>query len=281
PVNIDIIDVFGSIGTVKDALGNVITSTTTDENGRIGTDSRKLSYHISTKGGDYAKIRLSSGTFETHVGTSVKMMTTGGTPSRFEFVTHPDQLGPTTAGAKSTPFTIEKRDDFDNPTGVEGITVTLESDSPCPDYIFWTADGTRYLTEEDRTFSGWTSPVWPVPTNNCSRISFRYVDPYSSLPVGEDGTPNTPSAGLPARPALGKWIITAEYGVRKGTCAITMNPGSITRIGFDIFPSTAEPIYAGLNENKDGLVKLEIETQDSLGNPNPVASDTVINLTSD
>ncbi|MBU1449030.1 hypothetical protein KKF45_04290, partial [Patescibacteria group bacterium] len=276
PVLIDVIDVSGSTGTVRDSAGNVVTSTTTDSNGEIGTTGRELYYHISTKGGDFAKIKLSTGTNSTISGASVKVMTTGGQTAKFAFVSVPAEIE---AGAKSSVITIEKRDDFNNPTGKNDMYIGLYSDSPSTAKKFWHQTTDTVITQV--FIPGWTDSTlaWPVPSTY-SRASFRYSDPYSSWPVGEDGSPNTATAGLTARPSSGKWTLTTQWTETvKGTATVTVNPGAIARLGFDIYPTTSVPLKAGMNIDKfDNYSIIEIETQDSYGNPRPVSTTTVINL---
>jgi hypothetical protein len=148
-----------------------------------------------------------------------------------------------------------------------------------PSWIFWHKTLDQQIS--GLTIPAWSTPVWlPLAAN--SQESFRYSDKYASWPAGEDGTPNTDTAGLPVRPASGKWILSAEWGTVKGTTTLSVDPAAISAIRFDIYPSTSDPQVAGTNFKQSlNMSNLEIETEDPFGNPRPVTSTTTITLTSD
>ncbi|OGS23062.1 MAG: hypothetical protein A2252_08050 [Elusimicrobia bacterium RIFOXYA2_FULL_39_19] len=286
---LSVVDVFGSSGTIKDASGNVITSTTTDSNGEVGGLGKELYYEVSTTGGHYAKVQVSTAAGATITGKSVNIMTTGGDLYRFQFVTTPSDIEASAGNIKSTVFTFEKRDYWNNPTGETNIVslsigTQLKTDSPSvlnSQKKYWNKTTDTMLSMYDVAIPIWSAAVWPVPAAN-SQASFRYSDMYASWPAGEDGSQGTATAALPARPSIGKWTASVEYGIYVGSTTFNVNPGAITQVGFDVIPSTTLPLLAGIvYNNQNSLQVLEIETQDTYGNPKAVNVDTTMNLQSD
>ncbi|OVE78109.1 hypothetical protein BVX98_01270, partial [bacterium F11] len=112
--DLSVINVIGSTGTIQEDLGGgsfqVVASTFTDSNGQVGVNP-PIYYFVSTTRDDQAVVRVSSGTI---TGDTLPILTEGGTPSELAFInpTAQNEAGEWVA----MQYTLERRDDFGNPT---------------------------------------------------------------------------------------------------------------------------------------------------------------------
>ncbi|MBN1822759.1 MAG: hypothetical protein JW803_00410 [Endomicrobiales bacterium] len=241
---INIRDVAGSTGTVKDTFDTVWTSTVTNQNGTIGGDS-PIYYYISTTADDYARVWIGTFTAPTDISPylaekkniSGQFKTTGGDPYKFGFTGMPERL---TAGSKTTVITVNRYDAFDNPTKQGQNPVILWSSSLSPNKAFyWPIDN-------------WLYDQQIIIQPGYSSAQFYYYDEMSSYPVDEDSR-------------TGQWTLRAQGGLVTAEDTIIVDPAATTKLAFDNVKSTqvANRLYDDL-----GIFRyLEIETQDTYSNP--------------
>ncbi|HOW28900.1 MAG TPA: fibronectin type III domain-containing protein, partial [Elusimicrobiota bacterium] len=139
PVAISVTGVSGSTGTVIDLSFNIVASTLTDVNGRIGVTT-PLNYSVSTVSGDYAQVTFSTGSVST---TTARMTTVGGTPRVLEIATRPAS---TFVGTLTADFAMVRKDNFGNLTMLGNTNVTLVSTSASPTAKFRDSADTADIT---------------------------------------------------------------------------------------------------------------------------------------
>ncbi|MCB4757108.1 MAG: Ig-like domain-containing protein, partial [Elusimicrobia bacterium] len=245
-------NVTGATGTVRWKLGstyNLITATTTDANGQIGS-SPEFYYFVSTKAVDQAQVRIAS---DTVIGETLPIITRGGTPSKWVLINPPASA---TAGAwVSNQFTLERRDDFNNATTEDVSNVSL---------LFSSAQATAhsnagrvyYFTNPTSQGTHITSLRFDIGT---SQKKFSLFDEMSSVPVGEDGR-------------VGTWQVRVEGApLTTTTHELLVNPGATASIGVDNPKRTLE---AGKISYQGNVQTFEFELWDGLRNPT-LATETI------
>jgi hypothetical protein len=244
-VQMSVINVVGATGTVKFYDGvsyNAMSATTTDVNGQIGT-SPAFYYFVSTKAADLATIQFSSGSIS---ATTLPLETTGGSGSKVVFISPPANAQ---AGVWSAnQFTVERRDDFDNPTSesVNSVNLLLGTGQSA----FHTADSkTYYFTEPNDQSVHIVGLTFDIGT---SQKSFSYFDTMSSYPIGEDSRPGTWQIRVEGAP-----LTTAIH-------EFTIDPGPTATVGVD---TPKRSIEAGKITYQGVVQPMQFELWDSAGNP--------------
>jgi len=189
-VQISTLNVVGSTGTIStDVTGSNATpptpifSAVTDSSGTVGI-STPIYYYISHTVNDSAQIRFSA---SVAISTTGKIITDGGTSSKLVIVAGPASQTAGTIASSLSPFTLERRDDFNNPTGQNTLNVVLDD----------TANGQvaihsgRGFTPGNHDFE-FEVPNVGTPIGGFSyaatqtRQNFVYYDKMTSTPL-EDG----------------------------------------------------------------------------------------------
>ncbi|MFA5857904.1 MAG: hypothetical protein WC955_02445 [Elusimicrobiota bacterium] len=270
-VSFEVFNVRGATGTIKTVVGGlpaeVVISTVTDTLGRAGFS---IPYYlfISTKAGDYCQVKVSVSS--SVYGVSGVMTTIGGVPYKIVVVDEPDEI---LAGIISTPFTVERRDYFNNATWLTKSNIPLVTNAP-GDNI---SDHSFYLPEAEDNIPITFVEIFEGQT----QVQFRYSDKWASYPANDDLYPGKGAVGEFVRPSTGKWIITmSNVGNWVENYPITVHPNQVAKVGFD---TPSRTLRAGLfrDANTNVTQKLQIELQDQYGNPRVATQTVIVNLLSD
>jgi len=258
-VYINVLDVFGSTGTVQDGGGNVWASTTTDANGQIGFNP-PLYYYVSTLAGDYARIWVGTFTAPGSISSylaeykniSGRLITTGGDPYELGFSGVPSSL---TAGEESAGITVHRYDVFGNLTKQGAGTIFLTSNSLGANKQFrWPSGAENAVTSI-------------IIADGASEAQFYYYDEMSSLPSGESGR-------------TGQWTLTANAYNVPGTANIVIAPASTIKLAF---ANSQRTLFANRLVDDNGIVRdFAVQPQDTFANPTISTTTSIfVNLTSD
>ncbi len=247
------------------------TSTVTNSSGAVS-----VYYYVSSHAGDYGAVRFSATVGAQPVANqSGRMITTGGDTSKLAFVSPPVSQ---TAGQDYLHlplFTLERRDDFDNPTDYQGSTVQLD----------YTANGQvavhagRGFSSSNHDYEFQDPNLLGVPITNLAfsggdtQKTFVYFDKMSSTPI-EDGR-------------VGTWTLRAYIGGTgyansnvRTSYDLIVNPDAKAQIAFH---NPVRTLVAGTPLSLTGnpnLSYLNLEIQDTYGNPTPVVSTATLFLAS-
>ncbi|MHB9154780.1 MAG: hypothetical protein ACYC5N_03680 [Endomicrobiales bacterium] len=241
---LDVKDVFGSTGTIKDAAGTVWTSTTTDANGMVGY-TPPLYYYVSPRADDYSRVWVGTYTvagdlsryLAEFMNITGRFTTTGGVASRFGFAGLPERIK---AGVTSPAITVQRFDDFGNLTKQGQNPVHLVSDSLSLNRQFqWPKDNTL---PDDQI----------VIQQGETGAQFFYYDEMSSYPSGEHGRP-------------GQWTLRAQNLTVDAVGPLIVDPAETVKLSFDNPKSTQ---VAGKSYDDLGVYRVfELETHDQYDNP--------------
>jgi len=277
-VTLSTFNVVGATGTISlnvsasSGIPPVSTSTVvTDSSGTVGISSG-LYYYVSHTVGDSSQVKFSAQFGALPVSnTTGRLITDGGTTSKLVVVSGPvSQTAGTTASSLS-PFTLERRDDFDNPTGQATVNVILDD----------TANG-QVAVHAGRGFSPsnhdfeFETPGVGTPISGFSygaaetQKTFVYFDKMTSTPL-EDGR-------------TGAWTLQAYVGTTfvnsniKTQYNLIVNPGITAKLNFH---NPIRTLQAGFPLNLTGnlnLSALNVELQDFNGNPTVTPSSVTVQL---
>ena len=283
-IQLSISGVSGSTGTISfdvnassSAPPTPATSAVTDSSGTIGLTT-PLVYYVSHAAGDYAQVQ-----FQTQFGalvdsgTTNRMTTTGGDTTQLAVI-----AGPTSQTAGQawnsapalSPFTLQREDDFSNPTSQGNFPVVLDDNTDNGQAVVHEARGfnpppAHHDFEFEDLSGNW---IGGITFSGVSTVQFLYFDRMSSTP-SEDGR-------------TGAWTLQAynsdsfdDSNVRT-QWNLVVNPGVTARLGFH---NPVRTLQAGLPFNPSGninLSALNLELQDANQNPTITASTVTVNLTS-
>ncbi len=241
----NVVSVTGSTGTVKDNLGNIITSAVTDAQGRVGYSSA-ISYFVSTKSGESARVWIATFTAPSDItgylpeskNISGNFTTTGGDPYRVGFANFPAQI---IAGQESSPMSVYRYDAFGNLTKQGAFPVYLTSNELTGRFSFRNPPGAGNEVTSVYIGQGETS------------ADFYYYDEMSSLPAGEDGRP-------------GQWTLTGNAGLTlAATAYLTIVPADTTKLMYD---NPQRTLIANRLVDDVGVIRpFTLQPQDTYGNP--------------
>jgi hypothetical protein len=286
-VQLSTVDVTGTPGTISFTVGassanppTPVLFAVTDSSGSIGK-SVPLYYYVSHTANQSTEIYFSATVGSaTITGTTGLITTTGGTPTQLVFITPPTQETAGQTYQNPTIFTLERMDDFNNPTTILPQTITLD----LPDSQV-TVHQNRgfYMTNRDFEFETPAGlaltngvnvddyPVGKITFNpGISQMQILYFDKMSSTPL-EDGR-------------TGTWTLRAYQGTNynattdRVSTSFTVNPGATAQVGFH---NPARTLMAGLPLEPGGnanLSNFNIELQDQFANPTPTPTVVTANL---
>ena len=277
-VKLSVVNVSGSTGTVSaDVVGSSITpptpvsSVVTDSSGTIGISS-PLQYYVSHLSGDVAAVNFFSNIGVPVTNTTGRLITVGGTTRKLVFTQVPlSQVAGKTA-LNLPPFTLQRRDDFNN-VSIQGI-VTVALDYSANSQVAVHANSGYSSGNHDFEFEtlGGTPISGLTFLGGESTQDFVYFDKMSSTPL-EDGR-------------IGTWTLRAFVGsdfttanVRVST-TILVTPDVTAKLAFH---NPARTLQAGLPFNPSGNLSLstfDVEMQDFFGNPTPALSTMTVSLVS-
>jgi hypothetical protein len=227
----------------------------TDANGQLGADG-SFFYFVSTKSADSAQVRFSNGSV---AGDTLPLITRGGTPSKLVFINPPASA---TAGTWTVnQFTVERRDDFDNPTyeSVTNVSLLLGTGQSATH----SNDGmVYYFTNPIDQSTHINTMTFNIGT---TRMNFSFFDTMSSTPIGEDnrlGTWQLRVEGSPLTPAVDEFLV---------------NPGPTATLGFD---NPKRTIEAGKILYQGQVSEFNVELWDSFQNPTLATESIKVMLTS-
>jgi len=277
---IQIAEVSGSTGSLEwqdTGTGfwyNIGTSTVwyTNSLGIIGTDI-PLSYKVSSKANDWARIWIGTTTINTLPGYIAKkqnvtgrLVTKGGIPTKLVWVSTPAYI---TVGIDEVPgagglFTVERRDDFDN-VSTDGdliIYPTLLSSHVDIHTNLGKVMGT-FGTFGDYGFRNLSNTGFiPQDTiyNGQSQVSFRYHDRVASF-SGVSPSSNTAEGGRP-----GYWRIEARSGsLAPAVYDLETRPLEVSKVSIVNNPRT---LVAGKITDYVGTTQeFEAQLRDMFDNP--------------
>ncbi|MEF3279377.1 MAG: hypothetical protein K6357_00185 [Elusimicrobiota bacterium] len=246
PAYIEIVQVYGSTGVLQwqdTGTGlwyDIGTSTVwyTDSFGVIGSTVLPLSYKVSSKANDWARIWIGTTTvnlLETNIArkqnVSGRLITKGGTPTKLVWVSTPAYIS---VGIDEVPgagglFTVERRDDFDN-VSTEGDLIVYPTLLPehvqihtnlgkvmgtfgtFGDYGFRNLANTGFIPQA-------------VIYDGQSQVSFRYHDRVASY-SGVSPSSNTAEGGRP-----GYWQIEARsVSMQPAVYSLRVDPLEVSKI---------------------------------------------------
>ena len=278
-VNLSTFNVVGATGTISTLVtassGIPPTATwtaVTDSSGSVGVSSG-LYYYVSHTLGDSAQVQFSA-----HVGalnisnTTGHLITAGGTTSKLVVVTAPVSETAGVTASFLTSFVLERRDDFDNPTGQGNVSVVLD-DTANSQVATHAAKGFSPSTHDFEFETAGGTPISGLSyTGGVTQQSFVYFDRMSSTPL-EDGR-------------VGTWALQAYVGSSfsgsniKTQYNLIVNPAVTAKVGFH---NPQRTLQAGLPLNPSGDLRqsaFHIEMQDINSNPTPALSTITVQLAS-
>ncbi len=283
---LEIAEVSGSTGTFEYQSGSTwydmgtSTIVVTDSSGTIGVEC-PLSYRVSSKAGDWARfwvgtttINLLTDYIARKQNVSGILTTIGGTPTNLVFVSSQPAA---TVGIQEIPaagayFTVERRDDFDNPTkeGNTDVYLMLPSDQISVHTDLGRSLGTVGNSDDygfrnvlnDQFLSAIT--IYTGQT----QASFRYHDRVASY-SGVSPSSNTAEGGRP-----GYWQIEARSGsMQPAIHQLQVDPYEIAKVSF-ANPQRSMTAGKVTNAITGDLQSFKIELRDMFDNPS-VTTDTV------
>ncbi|MCK5583855.1 MAG: hypothetical protein KAI33_08695, partial [Elusimicrobiales bacterium] len=288
PAYMEMAEVYGSTGSFEykeDVTWYDIGTSTlvlTDSNGTVGIET-PLSYKISSKAGDWARVWIGTSPVNLLSDYVAKkqnvtgiLTTIGGDPTKLVYVSSQPTavVGITELGGVSgAEFTVERRDDFDNPsreysttevylmipTAQESIHTdlgrTLGTEGNSDDYGFRNAGNAQFI-DSINIYLGQT------------QATFRYHDRTASY-SGVSPSSNTAEGERP-----GYWQLEAKSGIMQPAIhQLQMNPYEIAKVTFG---NEQRSITAGKIVNSEtGLNQsFKVELRDMFDNPS-IATATV------
>ena len=167
-VQVSTFNVSGSTGTISFTVGASSANppvpawtAVTDSSGSVGK-SVPLFYYVSHHAGDYAELTFSALVGSaTITNTTGRITTTGETPTQLTFLSPPTQETAGQTYQNPTIFTLERLDDFNNPSALTPQTITL--DIPANQSVVHNGRGFYLSTAilNSRRRQGWRSRTSP------------------------------------------------------------------------------------------------------------------------
>src|SRR6185437_4059271 len=219
-----------------------------------------LFYYVSHAAGGEARIEfIAQVGSNTVTSTTGRMITTGGTTRQLVFINPPASETAGKTFLNLPPFTLERRDDFNNPTTVSNVNVVLDDTANSQVAVH----SGRGFSPGNHDFEFETLSGVPISgltfLGGQSDQSFVYFDKMASTPL-EDGRTGTWALQTYVGSSFTNSNIRAEYD-------LTVNPDVTSNLGFH---NAARTHQAGLPFNPTGDLNIsvfDVELQDFFGNP--------------
>src|SRR6185437_14813018 len=230
-----------------------------------------LFYYVSHAAGGEARIEfIAQVGSNTVTSTTGRMITTGGTTRQLVFINPPASETAGKTFLNLPPFTLERRDDFNNPTTVSNVNVVLDDTANSQVAVH----SGRGFSPGNHDFEFETLSGVPISgltfLGGQSDQSFVYFDKMASTPL-EDGRTGTWALQTYVGSSFTNSTVQAQDN-------LIVNPDATAKMAFH---NPVRTLQAGLPFNPSGnlsLSNLQVEMQDINGNPTPAVAPVTVQL---